>query len=97
MHCEGTLYIVVHYQICTNEKSEKNITCFLSDKHGNPIDSSAGNAFICKEISKDTGRISEWFLSPNGDNIFLQKVTILMEGYYSVKIALYYVLFPYPY
>lgn len=85
--CEGTLHIVVHYLLSTDkekEKKPKKVTCFLSDKHGNPVD---GNQLLCREIGRHEERFSKCFLTPNGGTVCLQKVSILITGYITVKVT----------
>lgn len=85
-YCEGTLHIVVHYLLAVeNQKDEKpkKVTCFLSDKHGNPID----YPLVCGEVGQHKERSSKCFLTPDGGKIYLQKVSILINGYITVKVT----------
>ena len=83
--CKGELYIVVHYLIDTGrkpEKKDKKVTCFISDKCGIPE-----NTLVCREVSQKGGRVSKCFYKPNGEKFFLERVSILIEGYISVKVT----------
>ena len=58
--CEGTLHIVVHHLISINDKHDlnsKSVSCFLSDKDGNPVQFTESDSLVCKEIGKYKKRI----------------------------------------
>ncbi|MDX8046782.1 S-Ena type endospore appendage [Gracilibacillus sp. S3-1-1] len=80
-NCRGKLYIVIHYLLCPEEKQDirkKKVECFISDKHGHPIET-----LHCKEFGT---REAKWFLSAEGQEMYLQKVHLLIKGYYTIKI-----------
>lgn len=88
--CEGTLHIVVHHLISINDKHDlnsKSVSCFLSDKDGNPVQFTESDSLVCKEIGKYNKRIDKNFLTPDGNTVSLQKVSILIRGYITVKIT----------
>jgi hypothetical protein len=61
--------------------------CFLSDSEGNPIDSLASPAVEIKEIVQPDGRLNVTSTLPNGDRVTLQKVKVLVKGFFVIEVS----------
>lgn len=61
--------------------------CFLSDSEGNPIESLNSDAVEIKEIVQPDGRLSVTSTLPNGDRVTLQKVKVLVKGFFVIEVS----------
>ncbi|AST90654.1 MULTISPECIES: hypothetical protein [Sutcliffiella] len=65
-----------------------SVNCFLSDAHGNRIDPKVDHkALLCQEIKQPGGRHDVDVTLPNGDEITLQKVKVLVKGHVVVELV----------
>jgi hypothetical protein len=69
------------------------VECFLSDDHGRKIDVMAAHhhrhhkGFICKEIEQPGGRPTVDVELPDGTEVELQRVKVLIKGFVTVQLV----------
>jgi len=69
------------------KSGDLTVNCFLSDKDGRKIDpNSNSKSFLCQEISPADKRHDVTVNLPNGDEVTLQKVKVLVKGFVTVEI-----------
>lgn len=61
--------------------------CFLSDFNGHPIDSLKSPSIEIKEIIQPDGRLKVTSTLPNGDRVTLQKVKVLIKGFFVIEVS----------
>ncbi|WP_226682728.1 BMQ_0737 family morphogenetic spore coat protein [Sutcliffiella horikoshii] len=79
--------------LCDKKIGPLSVVCFLSDEHGHKIDTKAHynhrhhKAFVCKEIDQAGGRTEVEVELPDGTEVTLQRVKVLIKGYVTVHIV----------
>ncbi|OEH91593.1 hypothetical protein [Bacillus solimangrovi] len=62
------------------------VDCFLSDRYGNRIDPKKDNGVLCQEIIQPNGREEVKVKLPDGDEVTLQKVKVLLKGFVGIEL-----------
>ncbi|WP_224773334.1 hypothetical protein [Bacillus sp. UMB0893] len=69
------------------KSGDLTVNCFLSDREGRRIDPNAkSKSFLCQEISPVDQRHDVTVNLPNGDEVTLQKVKVLVKGFVTVEV-----------
>jgi len=81
--CIGRYCLTIHYKVYNGcfSPGHCQLTCFLSDKYGNPTET-----LECQEIIQKTGRRNVEVNLPNNKIVILQKVKVLKKGFITVQV-----------
>lgn len=85
--CDGTTDDICMFLKNMGHTRDVTVNCFLSDKDGNRIDpNEKSKSFLCMEISPQDKRQDVTVTLPNGDEVTLQRVKVLVKGFVTVEI-----------
>jgi hypothetical protein len=79
--------------LCDAKVGGLAVECFLSDEHGHKINAMAHHhhrhhkGLTCKEIEQPNGRPDVEVTLPDGTEIILQRVKVLIKGYVTVHLV----------
>lgn len=85
--CEGKTDDICKFLKKKGRSKDVTVNCFLSDKDGHRIDTGDDSkSFLCMEISPYDKRTDVTVNLPNGDEVTLQKVKVLVKGFVTVEL-----------
>jgi hypothetical protein len=85
--CDGKTDDICRFLKKQGHTRDVTVNCFLSDKDGDRIDpNEKSKSFLCMEISPLDKRQDVKVNLPNGDEVTLQKVKVLVKGFVTVEL-----------
>ncbi|MDQ0861156.1 hypothetical protein [Bacillus sp. V2I10] len=85
--CEDKAEDICKFLQKKGQTRDVTVNCFLSDKDGDRIDpNEKSKSFLCMEISPLDKRQDVTVNLPNGDEVTLQKVKVLVKGFVTVEL-----------
>ncbi len=74
----------MHPDICNVLNNNGFVSCFLTDQQGNTIDPTTPGAILCQEglTPREDVRVT----LPSGDQITLQKINVIKQGYIVIEV-----------